>query len=114
VDYLPQIKETDERLFSSIEQLEEIIGPVRVIAIPILHDCQDGFLCAYWRRPHLYLDKGVRSAISTFARITDIRAGLQRLKEVSLLDVDRKACQYSLKRRAYGAVQQPYGNIEIT
>jgi SAM-dependent methyltransferase len=81
VDYLPQIKETDERLFSSIEQLEEIIGPVRVIAIPILHDCQDGFLCAYWRRPHLYLDKGVRSAISTFARITDIRAGLQRLKE---------------------------------
>ena len=28
----------------------------------------DGFLGAYWRRPHAYLDAGVRSAISTFAQ----------------------------------------------
>jgi hypothetical protein len=54
---------------------------VRVITIPIRHDCPDGFLCAYWRRPHVYLDKGARRAISTFACIADIRAGLQRLKK---------------------------------
>jgi SAM-dependent methyltransferase len=81
VDYLPQIQQTDERLFPSIEQLEEIIGPVRVITIPIRHDCPDGFLCAYWRRPHAYLDNNVRRAISTFARIADINDGLHRLKE---------------------------------
>ena len=57
------------------------MGPVRVLSIPIPHDCTDGFLCAYWRRPHLYLDKSVRSAISTFSRITDIGDGLHRLKE---------------------------------
>ena len=81
LDYLPQIKETDERLFPSIEQLEEIIGPAMAITIPIRHDCPDGFLCAYWRRPHVYLDKNARRAISTFARIADIHAGLHRLKE---------------------------------
>ena len=81
LDYLPQIQEIDGRLFPSIAQLEKIVGPVRVITIPIRHDCPDGFLCAYWRRPHAYLDKNARSAISTFARITDTHAGLNRLKE---------------------------------
>jgi len=37
-------------------------------------------LGAYWRRPQAYLDAGVRSAISTFARVKDIDSGLARLK----------------------------------
>ena len=45
VDYLPQIKEIDEGLFLSVAQLKQILGPVRVIPIPIPHDCSDGFLC---------------------------------------------------------------------
>ncbi len=81
VDYLPQIKKIDEPLFPSIEQLEEIMGPVRVVPVPILHDCTDGFLCAYWRRPHLYLDAQARSAMSTFSRVTDCSAGLHRLNK---------------------------------
>ena len=48
--------------------------------MPIPHDCSDGFLCAYWRRPEAYLDEGVRSAISTFSRVHDIQEGLKRLK----------------------------------
>ena len=46
------------------------------------HDCVDGFMGAYWRRPHAYLDAGVRSAISTFAKMTprDLEAGLKRLR----------------------------------
>ena len=99
-DYLPQMKEIDEPLFPSIAGLEKILGPVRVLPIPIPHDCQDGFLCAYWRRPHLYLDKGVRSAISTFARITDISAGLQRLKEDLESDQWHKQYEYLLNKES--------------
>ena len=81
LDYLPQINEIDEPFFPSIEQLERQLNAVRVVPLPIPHDCTDGFLCAYWRRPHAYLDKNVRSAISTFSRITDANAGLVRLEK---------------------------------
>jgi SAM-dependent methyltransferase len=81
LDYLPQIREIEEPLFPSIEELARLLGPLRVIPLPIPHDCTDGFLCAFWRRPHSYLDEGVRGAISTFSRVLDIDEGLQRLKE---------------------------------
>jgi SAM-dependent methyltransferase len=81
LDYLPQIREIEEPLFPSIEELARLLGPVRVIPVPIPHDCMDGFLCAYWQRPHSYLNEGVRSAISTFSRVLDIDEGLRRLKE---------------------------------
>jgi hypothetical protein len=48
--------------------------------LPIPHDCTDGFLGAYWRRPAAYLDAGVRGAISTFTKIADVTAGLARLE----------------------------------
>lgn len=50
--------------------------------VPIPHDCRDGFLGAYWRRPEAYLDAGVRSAISSFAKLGDARLadGLARLR----------------------------------
>lgn len=79
LDYLPQIREVDEPLFPSMEAMAEILGPLREVPVPIPHDCTDGFLCAYWRRPHAYLDEGVRSAISTFARVPDFEKGLRSL-----------------------------------
>lgn len=81
LDYLPQIRKVDESLFPSIEDLAQILGPLRVIPVPIPHDCTDGFLCAYWRRPHAYLDEGVRSAISTFSRVRDFQGGLRNLEK---------------------------------
>lgn len=81
LDYLPQIRDMDEPLFPSIEELTQILGPLRVIPVPIPHDCTDGFLCAYWRRPHAYLEEGVRSAISTFARVRDFEDGLRSLEK---------------------------------
>jgi SAM-dependent methyltransferase len=79
VDYLPEINEIDEPMFPSIEQLSSWLGPVRTISVPIPHDCIDGFLCAYWRRPQAYLNEDVRSAISTFSRGTGFAGGLQAL-----------------------------------
>ena len=45
--------------------------------VPIPHDCRDGFLHAYWRRPHAYLDPQVRAGISVFALMerTSLEAG---------------------------------------
>jgi SAM-dependent methyltransferase len=43
------------------------LGGAREIAVPIPHDCHDGFLMAYWRRPEAYLDPVVRANISVFA-----------------------------------------------
>ena len=81
LDYLPQIREIDEPLFPSIEDLAQILGPLRVIPVPIPYDCTDGFLCAYWRRPHAYLDEDVRRAISTFSRVLDFEDGLRCLEK---------------------------------
>ena len=48
--------------------------------VPIPHDCTDGFLCAYWRRPRAYLDPKVRQAISSFHAIGDVSGALARLE----------------------------------
>jgi SAM-dependent methyltransferase len=42
------------------------LGDVELRAVPIPHDCADGFLGAFWRRPHAYLDAEVRAGISVF------------------------------------------------
>ena len=49
-----------------------MLGPIDVRPLPVPHDCADGFLGAYWRRPHAYLDAGVRGAISTFSKLGPI------------------------------------------
>ncbi len=79
-DYFPEIFEIDRPLFPSIEDFRKALGRVEVHPLPIPHDCVDGFLGAYWRRPHAYLDAGVRTAISTFAKLHDLGRGLDRLR----------------------------------
>lgn len=82
-DYFPEILANDRQIFPSTADLtamlERTIGPVQMAPLPIPHDCTDGLLCAYWRRPEDYLDEDARSAISAFARI-DAGAGLARLR----------------------------------
>jgi SAM-dependent methyltransferase len=81
VDYLPEINEIDNPMFPSIDDLTRLLGQVRVVTVPIPHDCTDGFLCAYWQRPQAYLDEDIRRAISTFSRVTDVADGLQALEK---------------------------------
>jgi len=45
-----------------------------------------------YRRPHAYLDSGVRSAISTFSKIGDVTSGLARLR--SDLEDGTWECRY--------------------
>jgi SAM-dependent methyltransferase len=80
-DYFPEIVEIDRAIFPSIEELERALGRVEVSPLPIPHDCVDGFLGAYWRRPRAYLDADVRGAMSTFSKICRLESGLARLRE---------------------------------
>ena len=69
-DYLPEVVEFDRGRMPAVEQLCEWMGgDVRVTPVPIPHDCTDGFLCAFWRRPQAYLDPVVRDGISTLAQL---------------------------------------------
>jgi hypothetical protein len=81
-DYFPEILAHDRKIFPSAAALmailKRVIGRVQTAPVPIPHDCTDGFLGAYWRRPEFYLSAEIRSAISSFARI-DAEAGLARL-----------------------------------
>jgi len=79
-DYFPALVATDREIFPSLDELMRILGPIDVSPLPIPHDCVDGFLGAYWRRPHAYLDAAVRGAISTFSKIGDVEPSLVRLR----------------------------------
>jgi len=79
-EYFPEIWETDRPIFPSMDDLRGALGDIETHPLAIPHDCIDGFLGAYWRRPHAYLDAGVRGAISTFAKIGDPEPGLTRLR----------------------------------
>ena len=69
-DYVPEIASHfgDVRFLPPIA---ETLKLVEVIDVPVPWDCSDGFLCAYWRRPEMYLDPDARAAISGFAILGD-------------------------------------------
>lgn len=77
-DYFPSLLEADRKRFPSLAALQGVLGPVEVIPVRIPHDCTDGFMGAYWRRPEAYLDPGIRSGISSFSEETSSSA-LERL-----------------------------------
>jgi SAM-dependent methyltransferase len=79
-DYFPEILALDRPIFPSLADFRRVLGEVEVRPLPVPHDCTDGFLGAYWRRPAAYLDPGVRGAISTFAKLADVASGLARLR----------------------------------
>ena len=68
-DYFPEILEFDRKLFPTMEELRNQLGPIAIQDIPVPADCVDGFLGAYWQRPKAYLQERVRSGISSFSRI---------------------------------------------
>jgi SAM-dependent methyltransferase len=79
-DYLPELATLDEEQMPAMADYERWLGPVRVSPVPVPHDCSDGFLYAYWRRPEAYLDPRIRSGSSSFWTIGNADAGLEKLK----------------------------------
>jgi SAM-dependent methyltransferase len=92
-DYIPELVELDEVQMPRMINYEEWLGSVEISAVPIPHDCTDGFLCAYWRRPAAYLDPRIRAAMSSFWAVENIFEGLRKL--ASDLDTGAWAQRYS-------------------
>lgn len=78
-DYLPQLATLDEAQLPEMSDYERWLDNVQVSPLLVPHDCTDGFLYAYWRRPSAYLDARIRSGSSSFWRINDAEAGLSKL-----------------------------------
>lgn len=108
-DYIPGLVALDEAQMPRMSDYERWLGPVEISAVPIPHDCTDGFLSAYWRRPAAYLDPRVRAAMSSFWALGDVSEALGRLEKDlesgawaerhgELLDRDSLDCGYRLVR----------------
>jgi SAM-dependent methyltransferase len=83
-EYLPEIVEFDLPRFPSLSELAGCLGgQITTQVLPVPHDCVDGFLGSFWRRPDAYLDPAVRSAMSCFAQLPagSVDAGLTRLAD---------------------------------
>jgi len=108
-DYLPCIRDLDRRRTLAIADMVHALGESQIIAVPIAHDCVDGFLGAFWRRPEAYLDRRVRSGLSVFTAMSseerdeglarlaaDIHSGAWEDQHRSLFDLDELDLGYRL------------------
>ncbi|WP_281260022.1 class I SAM-dependent methyltransferase [Hasllibacter halocynthiae] len=77
-EYFPELVALDDRVMPPLDWLGHALGGARIEAVPVPHDCIDGFLHANWRRPEAYLDPAVRAASSGLAT-TDTAEGVERL-----------------------------------
>lgn len=106
-DYLPELAALDESIMPRLADYEKWLGPVSITPVPVPHDCSDGFLYAYWRRPQAYLDPFIRSGSSSFWAIgkaedemaslrRDLEAGDWQRRYSQLLDLDAYDAGYRL------------------
>lgn len=79
-DYIPEIITLDQPIMPKLSEFNRILGETKITSIPVPHDCSDGFLGAYWRRPRAYLNPLVRAAISTFPKLNNISGALTKLE----------------------------------
>jgi SAM-dependent methyltransferase len=105
-DHLPSFA---RGLDGTFEAARAALGATRELVVPIPHDCRDGFLMAFWRRPEAYLDPDVRANISVFALLppaevdamvdalrADLESGAWRDRNADLLTEDEHDFGYRL------------------
>lgn len=79
-DYFPDLAAVDRAIFPPVAELTAELGGATSHVLPVPHDCVDGFLGAFWRRPQAYVDPAVRAAMSTFTKIDAVEARVERLE----------------------------------
>lgn len=79
-NYFPGLVDLDDAQMPSMSLYGDYLGPHQTYVLPVPHDCTDGFLYAYWRRPTAYLDQRVRAAMSSFWALGDISGELATLQ----------------------------------
>jgi SAM-dependent methyltransferase len=80
-DYLPALDPTP-RFSSIVATITEELPGVRERAVCLPRDCVDGLFTAFWARPEMYLDAGIRQNMSNFALAApeDVEPGLAALR----------------------------------
>jgi SAM-dependent methyltransferase len=99
-EYLPEA-EAHDRTLTDADRISALLPGSTVQTVSVPHDCTDGFMAAYWRRPEAYLDPAKRAAISGIAlldpdavdrmaeRLTaDLADGTWHRRHHDLLDLD--------------------------
>ena len=112
-DYLPTFL---RRLQGKVlAEMMRPLGDIEMRVVPVPHDCHDGFLGAYWRRPRAYLDPQVRAGISVFAMMpedevaaavaqleTDLESGEWERRNAAILDQDELDLGFRVVVAEYG------------
>jgi hypothetical protein len=77
-DYFPEGRD----LFAPVADLLSMLPGADVRPVMIPDDCQDGFVQAFWKRPHALLDPEIRSSMALFGRMPgdEVEAGVDRLR----------------------------------
>jgi SAM-dependent methyltransferase len=107
-DYLAESAAFDRGRMPAIADVCAWMGGADVAAVPVPHDCEDGFFCAFWRRPEAYLDPVVRAGISNLAQLgapveravaalaADLESGAWHERNRELLSLDELDLGYRL------------------
>jgi SAM-dependent methyltransferase len=107
-DYLPGFGRLVPEGYT-LDAMLATLGGGRIEPVPIPHDCRDGFMHAYWRRPRAYLDPRVRDGVSVFRLLppdevadaverlaADLDSGEWERRNAELLDLDELDLGYRL------------------
>lgn len=112
-EYWPGLIGLDDGVMPPMAFFAQHLGQVEIAPVMVPHDCSDGFLYAYWRRPHAYLDPAIRKGSSGFWMIEGVEEGAQRLaadlssdawseRNGSLLKLDMADMGYRIVRAELG------------
>lgn len=71
-DFAPEVIGTEARRYPSLERITACLGGVvEVESLPIPFGCVDGFSEAFFGRPEMFLDPGVRKANSAWSFVSE-------------------------------------------
>jgi SAM-dependent methyltransferase len=107
-DYLPEIAPREQN-YATVDTIASALNATDVRPVPVPHDCTDGFMAAYWRRPERYLDPDARAAISGLALLEqeivaramraladDLASGAWQARHADLLELEELDAGYRL------------------
>jgi SAM-dependent methyltransferase len=80
-EYFPTLS-SDRRMADIVSAIEDELGPIERVRIPLPAKCEDGLFSGYWARPEMYLNSEIRRNISNFALAEEetVKQGLKALQ----------------------------------
>jgi SAM-dependent methyltransferase len=80
-EYFPSLL-SDRKMADIAGAIEDELGPLERVPIPLAANCEDGLFSGYWARPELYLKAEIRRNISNFALADEkvVMQGLEALR----------------------------------